>query len=134
MKHLLNLLAAIALLVWGTHLVRTGVLRVFGANLRKILVHSMRNRFTAALSGIGVTALVQSSTATSLMTSSFVGQGLVALPAALAVMRGRRRGHGADVGAVLGRPLLAVAALHLRRRGALHLARLHAWPAASGGC
>jgi len=95
MKHLLNLLAAVALLVWGTHLVRTGVLRVFGANLRKILVQSMRNRFTAALSGIGVTALVQSSTATSLMTSSFVGQGLVTLPAALAVMR------GADVGTAL---------------------------------
>ena len=95
MKHLLNLLAAIALLVWGTHLVRTGVLRVFGTNLRKILVQSMRNRFTAALSGIGVTALVQSSTATSLMTSSFVGQGLIALPAALAVMR------GADIGTAL---------------------------------
>ncbi|MDN8616823.1 Na/Pi cotransporter family protein [Variovorax ginsengisoli] len=95
MKHLLNLLAAVALLVWGTHLVRTGVLRVFGANLRRILVQSMRNRFTAALSGIGVTALVQSSTATSLMTSSFVGQGLVTLPAALAVMR------GADIGTAL---------------------------------
>lgn len=95
MKHLLNLLAAIALLVWGTQLVRTGVLRVFGANLRRILVHSMRNRFTAALSGVGVTALVQSSTATSLMTSSFVGQGLVTLPAALAVMR------GADIGTAL---------------------------------
>ncbi|RZL64264.1 MAG: Na/Pi cotransporter family protein [Variovorax sp.] len=95
MKHLLNLLAAVALLVWGTHLVRTGVLRVFGTNLRKILVQSMRNRFTAALSGIGVTALVQSSTATSLMTSSFVGQGLIALPAALAVMR------GADIGTAL---------------------------------
>ncbi len=95
MKHLLNLLAAIALLVWGTHLVRTGVLRVFGANLRQILAHSMGNRFTAALSGIGVTALVQSSTATSLMTSSFVGQGLITLPAALAVMR------GADIGTSL---------------------------------
>ncbi|MDH6593155.1 phosphate:Na+ symporter [Variovorax sp. TBS-050B] len=95
MKHLLNLLAAVALLVWGTQLVRTGVLRVFGANLRKILVQSMRNRFTAALSGIGVTALVQSSTATSLMTSSFVGQGLITLPAALAVMR------GADIGTAL---------------------------------
>ncbi|XAH24907.1 Na/Pi cotransporter family protein [Xylophilus sp. GW821-FHT01B05] len=95
MKHLLNLLAAVALLVWGTHLVRTGVLRVFGANLRRLLARSMGNRFTAALSGIGVTALVQSSTATSLMTSSFVGQGLIALPAALAVMR------GADVGTAL---------------------------------
>ena len=95
MKHLLNLLAAIALLVWGTHLVRTGVLRVFGANLRTLLARSMGNRFTAALSGMGVTALVQSSTATSLMTSSFVGQGLITLPAALAVMR------GADVGTAL---------------------------------
>ncbi len=39
MKHLLNLLAAIALLVWGTQLVRTGVLRVFGricANLFRV--------------------------------------------------------------------------------------------------
>ncbi len=95
MKHLLNLFAAIALLVWGTQLVRTGVLRVFGENLRKILARSTGNRFTAALSGIGVTALVQSSTATSLMTSSFVGQGLIALPAALAVMR------GADIGTSL---------------------------------
>lgn len=102
MKHLLNLLAAIALLVWGTHLVRTGVMGVFGANLRNFLAHSMRNRFAAALSGIGVTALVQSSTATSLMTSSFVGQGLVALPAALAVMR------GADVGTALMSVLFSV--------------------------
>jgi len=102
MKHLLNLLAAIALLVWGTHLVRTGVLRVFGEKLRKILARSLGNRFTAALSGIGVTALVQSSTATSMMTSSFVGQGLVTLPAALAVMR------GADVGTAMMSVLFSV--------------------------
>ena len=95
MTHLLNLLAAIALLVWGTHLVRAGVLQVFGANLRALLGRSTGNRFTAALSGLGVTALVQSSTATSLMTASFVGQGLIALPAALAVML------GADVGTAL---------------------------------
>ena len=95
MKHLLNLLAAVALLVWGTHLVRTGILRVFGANLRHILAGSVGSRFTAALSGIGVTALVQSSTATALITSSFVAQGLISLPAALAVMR------GADIGTAL---------------------------------
>ncbi len=95
MKHLLNLLAAIALLVWGTHLVRTGILRVFGANLRNVLSHSISNRYTAALSGVGVTALVQSSTATALIVSSFVGQGLVTLPLALAVML------GADVGTSL---------------------------------
>ena len=92
MKHLLDLLAAIALLVWGTHLVRNGVLRVFGSNLRQVLAASMGNRFTAALSGLGVTALVQSSTATALITASFVGRGLIARPAALAVML------GADIG------------------------------------
>lgn len=95
MKHLLNLLAAIALLVWGTHLVRTGILRVFGANLRQILARSIGNRYTAALSGIGVTALLQSSTATALIVSAFVGQGLITLPLALAVML------GADVGTSL---------------------------------
>ena len=79
MKHLLNFLAAIALLVWGTHLVRTGILRVFGANLRNVLAHSAANRWTAAISGLGVTALVQSSTATALIVSSFVGQGLICL-------------------------------------------------------
>jgi phosphate:Na+ symporter len=95
MKHLLNLLAAIALLVWGTQLVRAGILRVFGANLRNVLSHSVGNRWAAAMSGLGVTALVQSSTATALIVSSFVGQGLVALPMALAVML------GADVGTSL---------------------------------
>jgi phosphate:Na+ symporter len=95
MKHLLNLLAAIALLVWGTQLVRAGILRVFGANLRNVLAHSLANRWAAAISGLGVTALVQSSTATALIISSFFGQGIVTLPMALAVML------GADVGTSL---------------------------------
>ena len=95
MKQLLNLLAAIALLVWGTRLVRTGILRVFGANLRQILAQATGNRATAALAGLGVTAVVQSSTATALIVSAFVGQGLVTLTAALAVML------GADVGTSL---------------------------------
>jgi phosphate:Na+ symporter len=95
MKHLLNLLAAIALLVWGTQLVRAGILRVFGANLRNVLAHNALNRWAAAISGLGVTALVQSSTATALIISSFVGQGLVTLPIALAVML------GADIGTSL---------------------------------
>jgi phosphate:Na+ symporter len=95
MKHLLNLLAAIALLVWGTHLVRTGILRVLGANLRAVLAQATGNRATAALAGVGVTAVVQSSTATALIVAAFVGQGMVTLPAALAVML------GADVGTSL---------------------------------
>ena len=95
MKNLLNLLAAIALLIWGTHLVRTGILRVFGANLRHILARATGNRAMAALAGLGVTAVVQSSTATALIVSAFVGQGMVTLTAALAVML------GADIGTSL---------------------------------
>ena len=95
MIHLLNLLAAIALLVWGTHIVRTGVLRVFGESLRQVLAHSFGNRFRAAAAGLGVTSLVQSSTATCLIVASFVGSGLVGTAAALAVML------GADVGTAL---------------------------------
>ncbi|HEV7913241.1 MAG TPA: Na/Pi symporter, partial [Albitalea sp.] len=92
MLHLLNLLAAISLLVWGTHIVRTGVLKVFGEDLRRVLAKSFRNRLTAMLAGIGVTGVVQSSTATCLIVSSFVGKGIVTTAAALAVML------GADVG------------------------------------
>ena len=92
MIHLLNLLAAIALLVWGTHIVRTGMLRVFGENLRHVLARSFGNRFAALAAGLGVTSLVQSSTATCLIVASFVGKGLVPTAAALAVML------GADVG------------------------------------
>jgi phosphate:Na+ symporter len=95
MTHLLHLLAAVALLVWGTHLVRAGVLRVFGARLRELLARSISNRFSAAACGLAVTAVVQSSTATALIVSSFVGQRFVALPLALAAML------GADVGTSL---------------------------------
>ncbi len=95
MLHLLNLLAAIALLVWGTHNVRTGVLRAFGENLRSVLAASFGRRIPALAAGIGVTSLVQSSTATCLIVASFVGKGLVATGAALAVML------GADVGSAL---------------------------------
>ncbi|MEO8922664.1 MAG: Na/Pi cotransporter family protein, partial [Caldimonas sp.] len=95
MIHLLNLLAAIALLVWGTHIVRTGMLRVFGENLRRVLALSFSNRFRSVIAGLGVTSLVQSSTATCLIVASFVGKNLVTTSAALAVML------GADVGTSL---------------------------------
>jgi phosphate:Na+ symporter len=95
MLHLLNLLAAISLLVWGTYIVRTGILRVFGENLREVLAASVRNRWLAAVAGMAVTGLVQSSTATCLIVASFVGQGLIATAPALAVML------GADVGTAL---------------------------------
>lgn len=94
MEHLLNLLAAIALLVWGTHIVRAGVLRVFGENLRQVLACSFGNRLRAVLAGVAITGIVQSSTATSLIVTSFVGKGLVTTAAGLAVMLGADLGTG----------------------------------------
>ncbi|MGA6098049.1 Na/Pi cotransporter family protein [Stutzerimonas marianensis] len=95
MLTLLHLLSSIALLVWGTHIVRTGIMRVYGSHLRRLLGHSMANAPMAFTAGIGVTALVQSSNATALLAISFVAQSLMTLPTALAVML------GADVGTAL---------------------------------
>ena len=95
MQTLLNLLASVALLVWGTHIVRTGILRVFGADLRRILSKSTANRGSAFMAGLGVTSLVQSSSATALIASSFVSQKLIPLSAALVIML------GADVGTAI---------------------------------
>src|SRR4029453_17452849 len=94
----MNLLAAIALVVWGTHIVRTGVLRVDGASLRQVLRKSMSGRAPAFFAGLGVTGLLQSSTATALLTSSFVAQGLLPTSAALAVMLGAAGGTAVMVG------------------------------------
>ena len=95
MLTLLNLLSAVALLIWGTHIVRTGILRVYGTGLRRLLSQNMSKRPLAFIAGILVTAVVQSSNATAMLTTSFVGQGLMTLTPALAIML------GADVGTAL---------------------------------
>jgi phosphate:Na+ symporter len=95
MQILLNLLAGVALLVWGTHIVRASILRLYGGDLRRVLRQSVSSRFAAFAAGLGVTALIQSSTATALIVAAFVGQGLIATAPALAVML------GADVGTSL---------------------------------
>ncbi|WP_442111246.1 Na/Pi cotransporter family protein [Pseudomonas sp. NUPR-001] len=95
MLTLLNLLSAVALLIWGTHIVRTGILRVYGSNLRRVLSQNMGKRPLAFIAGILVTAMVQSSNATAMLVTSFVGQGLMTLTPALAIML------GADVGTAL---------------------------------
>src|ERR1700744_3250312 len=89
---MLNLAGSIALLLWGVHMVQTGVQRAFGAKLRSFLGGALRNRFKAFLAGVSVTALLQSSTATGLMVTGFAAGGLVDLVPALAVMLGANVG------------------------------------------
>ena len=88
----LNLAGSVALLLWGVHMARTGVQRAFGAKLRNALGAALRNRLAAFAAGLGVTAILQSSTATGLMVTSFAAGGLVDLTAALAVMLGANVG------------------------------------------
>ena len=89
---LLDLMGGVALLLWGLHMVHSGILRAFGPDLRLLLAKALRNRFTAVAAGLGLTALLQSSTATALITSSFTSEGLVSLVPALAIMLGANVG------------------------------------------
>ena len=89
---LLDLMGGVALLLWGLHMVHSGILRAFGPDLRQLLAKALNNRFTAFAAGIGLTALLQSSTATALITSSFTAEGLVGLVPALAIMLGANVG------------------------------------------
>ena len=92
---LLSLLGGVALLLWGMRMVETGVTQAFGANLRRLIGAGMRHPLLSMLMGLGVTGLLQSSTATAMITASFARQRLVETAPALAVML------GADVGTSL---------------------------------
>jgi phosphate:Na+ symporter len=89
---LVDLGGAIALLIWGVHMVQTGITRAFGPQLRRMLSYALGNRFKAFLAGVGVTSILQSSTATGLMVTAFAAGGLVDLVPALVVMLGANVG------------------------------------------
>ncbi|MEX2200080.1 MAG: Na/Pi symporter, partial [Dongiaceae bacterium] len=92
---LLNIAGGVALLLWGVRMVRTGILRAWGSDFRRVLARSLRNPFKAWAAGLGVTTLLQSSTATASLAVSFSSKGLVTTAAGLALML------GADVGSTL---------------------------------
>jgi phosphate:Na+ symporter len=98
---ILNVVGSVALLLWGVRMVRTGLTRAFGAALRRAIGACSRNRFTAFAGGLAITGLLQSSTATALLLSSFAARGLISLSIALAVML------GANVGTTLTAQVLS---------------------------
>jgi phosphate:Na+ symporter len=89
---LVELIGYVVLLLWGMRMIQSGVSRAFGSNLRRVLGRMLRNRFAAMGAGLAVTALLQSSTATAMMTTSIAADGTVALVPALAVMLGANVG------------------------------------------
>ncbi len=119
---LIDLAGSVALLLWGVHMVQTGIQRAFGPELRRMLGTALRWRLSAFASGLGVTAVMQSSTATGLMIAGFCTAGVVDLVPALAAML------GANVGTTLivqvfsfkvaaATPVLVVLGVALFRRG-----------------
>ena len=85
---LLHIAASVCLLLWGTRMVKLGFTRAYGTSLRRAIASGTSNRFTGFLSGMGVTILMQSSTATALLLISFVKKHGIPLSSALAVIIG----------------------------------------------
>jgi phosphate:Na+ symporter len=85
---LLNLAGAIALLLWGVHMVQSGVQRDFGSDLRRFLAHAFDNEIKAANRRVWRDRYCTGSTAAGSMIASFASAGFVALVPALAVMLG----------------------------------------------
>ncbi len=87
-----KLLGSLALLMFGMKSMSEALQKMAGPQLRHVLGAMTTNRFTGALTGMFVTAAVQSSTATTLMTVSFVNAGLLTLAQAISVIMGANIG------------------------------------------
>ena len=98
----MSLAGGLALLLYGMQQTGEGLQRAAGARLRQILTHLTSNRVVATLAGVGVTAVIQSSTATTLMLIGFTQAGVLTLYQAMGIIL------GADIGATLTVQLLAV--------------------------
>jgi phosphate:Na+ symporter len=100
-KILVVLFGGMALLLYGMQHTGDGLQRLAGARLRQIVAHLTANRVAALLTGAGVTALIQSSTATTIMLIGFVQAGLLTLHQAMGIIL------GADIGTTFTVQLLA---------------------------
>ncbi|MFK4811270.1 Na/Pi cotransporter family protein [Devosia sp. ZW T5_3] len=100
--HLIDLLGAGALLIWGLRLIKTGIMNAFGGSLRQWIGKGTGNRFKAALSGLLATLALQSSTATAVITASFASRGIIEQRMAQAVML------GANVGTAIAAVILSM--------------------------
>jgi phosphate:Na+ symporter len=92
---ILNLLGGIALLLWGVRMVRTGIMRAYGDQLKRFIERNLGSRLAAYFTGGAATLLLQSSTATALLVAGLMASGLVGAATGLAVLL------GADAGSAL---------------------------------
>ncbi|HWU16426.1 MAG TPA: Na/Pi cotransporter family protein [Devosia sp.] len=90
--HLVDLLGATALLLWGLRMIKTGVLKAYGTLLRQWIGRGAKNRVVAAFWGFVVTLGLQSSTATAVIIASFTARDIVRPRLAQAMMLGANLG------------------------------------------
>ena len=95
MSVLIELLGAIALLLWGLRMVRTGVMRAYGSRLKRLARQSEGRAFSMFITGLLFAIFVQSSTATAIIVSSFAGQNILSTGSAFIAIL------GADVGTAI---------------------------------
>ena len=88
----LGLLGAVGLFLYGMKVMSEGLQKAAGDRLRNILSAMTRNRFTGLLTGCAITALIQSSSASTVMVVSFVNAGLMTLAQSMAVIMGANVG------------------------------------------
>lgn len=88
----LGLLGAVGLFLYGMKVMSEGLQKAAGDRLRNILSAMTRNRFTGTLTGFLITALIQSSSASTVMVVSFVNAGLMSLAQSMAVIMGANVG------------------------------------------
>lgn len=89
---LLHMAGAVAMLLFATRMVRTGVERAYGRQLRSKLRQKIGNPLAAMILGLVMAVALQSSTAVTLLISSFVGMSLVSGPAGVVIVRGGELG------------------------------------------
>ncbi len=102
---LLKLIGSLALFLYGMKLMSESLQKLAGNKMRQILTAMTANRFTGVLTGVFITALIQSSSATTVMVVSFVNAGLLDLVRSISVIL------GANVGTTITSWLVAVLGL-----------------------
>ncbi|NMD08147.1 MAG: Na/Pi cotransporter family protein [Phyllobacteriaceae bacterium] len=98
---IINLLGGVALLLWGVRMVRTGVTRGWGEQLRLFLEHRLNSRLSAFAAGAAATTVLGSGTATGLIVSNIAASGGLSLVLGIAVLL------GADVGSAFATTVFA---------------------------
>lgn len=88
----LSLIGAVGLFLYGMKIMSEGLQKTAGDRMRNILSAMTKNRFAGLITGIFITALIQSSSASTVMVVSFVNAGLMSLADSMAVIMGANVG------------------------------------------